>query len=56
MVNVPPYFADAPLEHPPGLSGPGDVLEGDLLPRVQVVDVVLVTAALRLDANQISRS
>ena len=36
----PPYFANAPLEHPPGLPGPGDVLKGDLLPRAEAIRVV----------------
>ena len=55
-LHDPPYFADVPPEHPPGLPGPGDVLQGDLLSRVEVVNIVLVTAALRLDTNQVSRS
>ena len=56
MVILLPYFVNATPEHPPGLSGPGDVLEGDLLPRAEVVSIVLVTAALGLDSHQVSRS
>ena len=51
-----PYFVNATPEHTPGLSGPGDVLEGDLLPRAQMVSIVLMTAALGLDSNQVSGS
>ena len=56
LVILLPYFVNATPEHPSGLSGPGDVLEGDLLPRAEVVSIVLVTAALGLDSHQVSRS
>ena len=46
FVYNPPNFTDAPPEHPPGLSGPGDVLEGDILPKVEMVGVMREPAAL----------